>query len=302
MESETTIVKKANKKAINSYKLYAQIKNKPFKFRRNAEDYITDLPWDQSRRFKYNFDKIANHVTFQAQYIAQLFQPSKESSSLLDIGSGPGLIAKELLPYYKEITTLDCDPYLQPYLLSLSKRCNFSYIQEKIQIASFAKKYTTVLCAHTMYYIPQSDWKLCINKMLNALEPGGSILIIQTAPEGPMHEMRVHINPNYPHSGYLQKLLKSMNLNYSTETFIMQHPQPSRQALKDIIHMYIVDSCYTPMGFTTEDIYNNLPKEVKRQIDYTVNGFVSGCYNIEENKYILKEVIDYIKIDKQANN
>ena len=298
----TTIVRRAPTyigKEKHCFDFFAKVETKVHTFRESARDYIKKLDPDQSRRFTYTFDKASNHVEFQYQYALKVFKPTKESSTLLDIGCGPGLITKPLLPYYKSITGIDCESHLAPYLESLEKKQNFHYIFGKFQNTTIKGKFQHILCNHSIYYIPMSLWQLSLEKMLDLLEDGGSILIVQTAPLGPLHDLREPINPKYPHSGHMHELLEKMNIRYSTEAFVLQHPHPSKKAYRNLIHMYVMDGCYPPDGYSTSNEYKRLSQLEKNRLETLVEGFVSGCYDYTKDAYILHDVCHYIKIDKQ---
>ncbi|MCH9811765.1 AMP-binding protein, partial [bacterium] len=300
--TRATIIKQAPShigREKHDFEYFATVNTKPYAFRKSAQDYVKGLESDQSRRFKYLFDNVANHVAFQSRYILGLFKPDSSTSTLLDIGCGPGIIAKPLLPYYKQITGVDCDSHLIPVLSSLERKKNFSFVSGKFQDIIFGERYDHILCNHSIYYIPKRTWERSIKKMLSLLKDEGSILLVQTAPLGPIHDLREPISSEYPHSGHMHKLLQKMGIKYSTDVLVLQHPQPSRKAFKELIHMYMIDGCYPPDGYSTSPDYNNLTEMEKERLDNLVEGFVSGCYDYTKNAYVLHDVCHYIKIEKQ---
>ena len=275
-----------------TFKFLAKVESKAFFLRKSAESLLKNLSDYDKKRFTLTFNSITNQIDFQTRYIRQLFNPDKNSSSLLDIGSGPGILAKKLLLFYHQITALDCDPSCRPFLQSLKRRQGFDYILDRFEDATIKKKFSNIICIHTIYYMPQKKWGDCIKKMLELLKPGGKALIIMVSPKGKMHDLREPISSTYTHCGGLRAILEKSNISYSKDVFEFSFPEPNRKKFKDMIIVYVLGACYTP------DEYDVLAKEHKERLDCLIDGFVSACYDNEKNVYILSEVCEYICIQK----
>lgn len=85
-----------------TFRFLAEVESRALSFRKSAKDLTAGLSDYEKRRFQFTFNFISNQIEFQARYIRQLFNPDNQKSSLLDIGRGPGILAKKLLSFYKE--------------------------------------------------------------------------------------------------------------------------------------------------------------------------------------------------------
>lgn len=95
-----------------------------------------------------------------------------DSHTALDLGCGAGRDTKLLLQEGYDVTAIDSNPLVEPYLQSLGKYGNVSYIQTKIQSFSF-KRYDLINARYSLPFIPPKDCHRVMKSIGSSLSANG---------------------------------------------------------------------------------------------------------------------------------
>lgn len=97
----------------------------------------------------------------------------KKKDTVLEIGSGPGLLANDLLAYCKEYTAIDNKNVLNLIKNKKIKKINCNFFNYKSK-----KKFNKIIIYSVLHCLTNyNDVYKFINKAINLIKPGGSLLI-----------------------------------------------------------------------------------------------------------------------------
>jgi 2-polyprenyl-3-methyl-5-hydroxy-6-metoxy-1,4-benzoquinol methylase len=222
----------------------------------------------------------SDHIKSLINYTKNIFDLQNcEKKSFLDIGSGPGFIARALNEFFGEVTVVDPNSdYISNYE-ELSKNSKFQYIIGNFQDIEFNKKYNNILCSHMLYHVPKNEWKCLLLKMKQLLELDGSALILLVSPQGSFHELCTKINANFSHSGVLCATLKDAKIEHSVEYEKNIYTETNRKNFSDLVHIFAIDDCYLP------EEYKNLSIAKKLEIENLIESYINSCFIHEKGTY-----------------
>lgn len=114
------------------------------------------------------------------QFVKDTVLPKIKHGSLLDVGVGNGELSRILCKTFKNIDLVDpCEE-----ALSTIKKTDFleSHISKFClpieRFTRFPRKYDFIVCSHTLYHIKREKWVGLVQNFVDALKPGGKLLIV----------------------------------------------------------------------------------------------------------------------------
>lgn len=239
-----------------------------------------------------SFGSITEHTIFLAKYIVRKFSPCSSKDSLLDIGSGPGFTVEKLLNNYQSVIAIDPNDFYLIYYERLKLNSNFDYILGNFENIDFFKKFTTILCSHVLYHVPQIEWGSFVLKISNLLETNGSALLTLVAPKGPFHELCYEINPRYSNSSILCSVLENLGIHYEKQLIKAQFREKDKQKYANLVSMFAIDDCFNPSEYLA------LSDARKKEIESLISDFIDKSYSKKLDSYFLETKEEYIVIKK----
>jgi ubiquinone/menaquinone biosynthesis C-methylase UbiE len=115
---------------------------------------------------------------------------SKENSSLLDVGSGSGILIEKLISLNKNMKLFGLD--ITPGMVKLAKNKFKNNKNVEITLGSAGKipyndqTFDYVTCVYSFHHHPNQS--LSIKEMARVLKPGGKLLVLDANIEGPIRK------------------------------------------------------------------------------------------------------------------
>lgn len=114
-------------------------------------------------------------------FFEKIMDPRIENkNSMLDIGPGTGEITLEVGKKFNHVTVIDVNDEPLSKLRSEDwGDCNLETIHRSIlDIQTLGSSYNLIILSHVLYYLPKVYWFEIINKLYNALEPEGYLVVV----------------------------------------------------------------------------------------------------------------------------
>jgi SAM-dependent methyltransferase len=101
---------------------------------------------------------------------------------LLDVGAGPGELTEHIAGLAGKLTIIEM---VREYREKLHSRFpQASIILDSIDNVTLKSEYDLILFSQVLYYFPECEWKPLIEKLYNALIPGGELVVVMVADSG----------------------------------------------------------------------------------------------------------------------
>jgi len=236
------------------------------------------------------FSSVTNHIGILSQYIQKKILPHINKGSFLDIGAGPGFIARELLSHFNEAIALDPNDCYESYYSSSDAFDKLRFVNKNFESADFNKQFDFILCSHVLYHVPQNYWSVFIQKILKLLSKKGKALLTLVAARGQFHDLCDQINHNYSNSQVLKSILKEIGVDYKTSKIRSSYFYKDVQEITNLLKMFVIDDCFLP------EEYASLPDREVIAIDQRIAKFVDNCYDQEKNLYTFQIDEDYLQL------
>jgi malonyl-CoA O-methyltransferase len=188
-------------------------------------------------RAAFSYEEIATIQKAAAKKLVALASPFLNQSQILDLGSGTGFVAKELLQKNNQLKIVETD--LSREMLSLWKNRpeNVIAIECDIENLPFAKNsFDIITSSFVLHWL--NDFEKSFEQFSNILKPNGILAFCLPTSET-LKELRTagifHFN-NFPEISYIEAILEKNNLtkiNFDCE-IIKQEFDSGYNALKFI--------------------------------------------------------------------
>ncbi len=109
--------------------------------------------------------------------------------SIMDFGSGTGLLLERIAPFVKQITAVDISKSMNEQLLNKKEdiNCNLELIEMDLTKSTLDKKFDGIISSMTMHHV--EDIKAMFDKFYSMLDYGGFIAIADLDTEdGTFHD------------------------------------------------------------------------------------------------------------------
>jgi 2-polyprenyl-3-methyl-5-hydroxy-6-metoxy-1,4-benzoquinol methylase len=105
----------------------------------------------------------------------------RKTDTLLDVGCGPGIVARRLAPRVKRIVVLD-HPNTIKHLRPKVRKLNFGFVAGEFMEAKFNRRFDKVLIYSVLHYLSTPDDAIAfVSKAADLLKPGGRMLVGELA-------------------------------------------------------------------------------------------------------------------------
>ena len=174
------------------------------------------------RKEQQNSEKLGSDFS---QYDADfILRHAAAGSSLLDLGSGSGLIINKIYRHFSEITAVE---YFEEYSKHIVKDKKITVVNANILNFSPTKKYDVITCFGIMQYFSESEKRIVYHYCHSALGENG-ILIIKNQfgvfgnvlIEGFSDKLQEVYFSNYPTLAKEESLLREIGFQHFVETDI----------------------------------------------------------------------------------
>ena len=141
---------------------------------------------------------------FERHLLARL--PARPS--LLDVGAGPGAVARRLAPHFAALTLLEPNPNQLGAFDLPGARLHHTTLEG----FDSSEQYDVVLCSHMLYHVPVAGWAGFVDRLLARVRPGGFCVFVLMAARGPNYELHRDFTPTVITTEPLKALLQEKAL------------------------------------------------------------------------------------------
>lgn len=173
--------------------------------------------------------------TIQEHILPQL----NNSASLLDVGSGPGIIARNLQSSFSDLTAIEPNSEMQQFY----EGSGIHLYQQEFAAFQSDKKYDLVICSHVLYHMPIDTMSDFITKLLFYTKEGGFCFIALMADKGQNHNLHNQFNPSYVNSSMVRQALNDLEVNYSVFTATNQFEAATREDMLALCRFFVFEDC-----------------------------------------------------------
>ncbi|MET0403513.1 MAG: class I SAM-dependent methyltransferase [Cystobacter sp.] len=203
---------------------------------------ITLSPQDYATAF-HLLSRTARHPETLGQWVeAQLLSRLPARPSLLDVGAGPGAIARRLAPHFGALTLLEPNKeQLAAFDLPGAR-----LIHSTLEDFTGPGTYDLVLCSHVLYHAPLDQWGAFVDRLLSLVRPGGFCLIVLGGARGHNYEMHRDFTSTVITSEQLKAVLKQKSLGFEVAVTQNGFSAESFEEMYTLCRFFVFEDCLTP--------------------------------------------------------
>jgi ubiquinone/menaquinone biosynthesis C-methylase UbiE len=109
---------------------------------------------------------------------------------MIDAGAGTGKLTSQFVHRFQRVVAIEPNPSL---LTELTASCpSAKVIPTNISDANPAEQADFILCSHVFYYIPQPEWHITLDRLIDWLAPGGVLAVAIQNPDTDCMRMLYH--------------------------------------------------------------------------------------------------------------
>jgi len=136
-----------------------------------SQDFFKDKAgkYEQDAKRVNNVKNIADTIIREIEF--------DKSMSIMDFGSGTGLLLEQIAPFVKQITAVDMSTAMNKKLQSKQESlpCELEIIETDLTKRKLERKFDSIISSMTMHHV--EDIKSMLDDFYAMLEPGGTIAI-----------------------------------------------------------------------------------------------------------------------------
>lgn len=281
----------------------------------NSDIQITLSPTDYATAFRLLATTARHHINIEQEFVKSVLPHLKKtrknpSLSLLDVGAGPGTVAKQLAPYFDSITLLEPNQaQLVGFELSgqtkIIHKTLEAFLKDDDDDNTNTEKYDVVVCSHVLYHMPVSQWPTIVNQLLSLVKPkneeegegGGYVIIVLGAASGQNYDLHCDfIKPDevITSTPLIHDLKTNRNdLKYSVASTENSFYTSSYEEMYVLVRFFVLEDC-----FQDKQKFNSLTKEDLQKLEEKIKKHTLNCYRKDDNLYHLTQGDDIIFIQK----
>lgn len=202
---------------------------------------ITLSPQDYATAFRI-LAATARHPELLRKLLEERIIPRlPPQPSLLDVGSGSGMVIERLAPLFDSITILEPNP---------NQIAGFQHEKAKIFIEPLERyplgeQYDVVLCSHVMYHVPLPDWGAFIDRLLAFVRPGGYCLILMAAARGPTYDLCRDFTDTQLFSHQVVETVRQKNLPHEVVPLLCGFSTKTYEEMYTLCRFFVFEGSYT---------------------------------------------------------
>ena len=217
-----------------------------------------------------------------------LCSSKKPQATLLDVGSGPGIIAKNVQNLFSKVTAIEPNKQMVPLYAESDielHTCNFSEFESSSQ-------YDLVLSSHVMYHMPYRSMEVFIDKLLHHTKPGGICLIAMMADRGENHFLHQKFNKNYINSSQIKSILTNKGIKFQVISDTNHFTAENHKQMLTLCRFFVFEDCLQ------REFLDSLSTEDAHALNEQIS---SICNQLEQKDgtYRLNQEEDYILIYRE---
>ncbi len=217
----------------------------------------------------------------------------RKNPTLLDVGAGPGVVARRLAPHFAAMTLIEQNPSQIEYNRAELENAGATVFCGSFDEFRSQERYDVVLCSHVFYHVSRSQWSAFIDRLLSFVRPGGVCLVIlvggptygSTLPAARLPASSIVRPPSHTTHYAMRKAFTDQAVDtakFVTELskkhipFIVE-PTMNWWTAKTLDEMYaicrfvVLEDCYTPEQIA------KLTQEEAQQLDRKIRAYAEAC-------------------------
>ncbi len=191
----------------------------------------------------------------------------------LDVGAGPGIIADNIQPFFKQ--TVVVEPQ-KNYAESLKAR-GYEVHESEFQAVQLHEKFDFILCSQVLYHVKLENWHFFISKMKELLTPGGLAMVVLGAARGPYYDFCRQLNPNYGTGKQIIEILEKNKIDFHVEKKQAYYYPESLDEMYNLCRFSVLEGCLN------HGIYTSLSLTEQEEIDRKIMHYARQCLTVNHN-------------------
>lgn len=248
---------------------------------------ITLSPQDYATAF-HLLARTALHPENIGQWVERsLLSRLPARPSLLDVGAGPGAIARRLAPHFGSLTLLE--PNREQ--LGAFELPGARLIHGTLESFQSPEQYELVLCSHMLYHVPVSEWGGAIERLLSFVRPGGYCLVVLGSARGQNYEMHRDFTQTVITSEQLKTVLGEKRLPFEVIETRNGFSAATFEEMYTLCRFFVFEDCYTAPQLAA------LSDDEARALDARIRDHAGRCRDAD-GVYRLRQGDEFILIPK----
>lgn len=222
--------------------------------------------------------------------------PSERPLSLLDVGAGPGTVARRLAPHFSSLVLLEPNQgqlagfelpgahILHETLESFDARSSKGEGDEQLP-----QEYDLVVCSHVLYHVPIPEWGAFVDRLMSHVKPGGFCLIALGADRGQNYQLHRDFTETVISSQQLLEVLKDNKRHDGVEVVATLNgfEAQSFEEMHTLCRFFVLEDC------CTSDQLSGLSPDETQQLDLKIRDHAERCrcpdglYRLEQDEDIV---------------
>jgi SAM-dependent methyltransferase len=248
---------------------------------------ITMSPQDYATAFRLLAMTGRHHENIGQVVEERILPRLPERPSLLDVGAGPGTVARRLAPRFGPLTLLEPNRD-QIAALQLD---GAKIIHTTLEGYDSPEQYDVVLCSHVMYHVPLADWGGFVDRLLAKVRPGGYCLIVLGAARGQNYELHRDFTSTVITSEQLFDTLKRKGLPYEVVPTQNGFSATTFEEMYSLCRFFVLEDCYTAERLAA------LTADEARQLEDKMRLHAERCRSTD-GVYRLEQIDDVVILSK----
>ena len=208
-----------------------------------------------------------------------------KNPSLLDVGSGPGIVTRNLQPFFNSVTAIEPN---------LEMRSFYSKLEIDLHSYEFAlfdtqEQFDFVLCSHVLYHMPEERMKQFIKKLLKHTSKGGFCFIALMADRGENHSLHSQFNKNYTNSFLVKKILNELSIPYTVISATNRFQASQREDMLALCRFFVYEDCLS------REVLDHLSESESNEVESKISSICDSLL-MENGTYQLNQEEDYCLI------
>jgi SAM-dependent methyltransferase len=250
---------------------------------------ITLSPQDYATAFRI-LATTARHPELLRKLLAERIVPKlPPRPTLLDVGSGSGMVVERLAPLFSSITMLEPNP---------AQIAGFQHEKAKIFLEPLERHplgelYDVVLCSHVMYHVPLVDWGSFIDRLLAFVRPGGSCLILMASGRGPTYDLCRDFTDTLLFSERVAEVVQRKQVPHEVVPLLCGFSTKTYEEMYTLCRFFVFEASYTAEQVAA------MSQDEARGIDERIRVHTERCRSAD-GLYRLWQDEDLVIIPKPA--
>lgn len=244
---------------------------------------ITMSPQDYATAFRLLATTARHHENIGRVVEERILPRLPSRPSLLDVGAGPGTVARRLAPHFGSLTLLEPNrEQLAGFDLPGAK-----LIHDTLEGFRTEEKYDLVLCSHVLYHVPIPEWGGFVERLLTFVKPGGFCVVVLGSANGQNYELHRDFTQTVITSEQLFSALKEKHLSHESVRVTNGFRADTFEEMYTLCRFFVLEDCCTPEQLAA------LSEEAKRQLDAKIRLHAERCrgadgvYRLEQDEDIV---------------